>query len=87
MTAGNGEGPREKTMSRIIVDGVLLSKLHNLAEPLELCDGSGRVLGRLIPEGDLSKYEYWEPEISKEELRCSCSPARNAIRPPKQSPI
>jgi hypothetical protein len=55
-------------MNRIVVDGTLLSKLHSLAEPLEFCDGSGRVLGRFIPEG-LRKYEYWEPQFSAEEVR------------------
>ena len=44
-------------MTRIIVDEDLRSKLHNLAEPLELCDSSGRVLGRVVPTFDLSEYE------------------------------
>jgi hypothetical protein len=56
-------------MIRITVDEVLLRKLHNLSEPLELCDNSGRVLGHFVPTFDLSKYEPWEPEFSEEELR------------------
>ena len=44
-------------MSRVIVDDILRSKLHNLTEPLELCDRSGKVLGRLVPAIDLSEYE------------------------------
>jgi hypothetical protein len=56
-------------MTRIIVDEALRSKLHNLAEPLELCDEAGRVLARLTPLADLSQYEPWEPPISEEELR------------------
>jgi len=56
-------------MTRVIVDETLLSKLHNLAQPLELCDQSGRVLGRVFPTPDLSEYEPWEPPISEEELR------------------
>ena len=56
-------------MTRVIVDDDLRSKLHNLTEPLELCDLSGRVLGRVVPAIDLSGYEYWEPEFSDEELR------------------
>jgi hypothetical protein len=60
---------KAQTMTRIILDETLLSKLHNLAEPLELCDQSGRVLGRVTPVIDLSEYEPWEPPISEEELQ------------------
>jgi hypothetical protein len=52
-----------------VVDELLRSKLHNLSEPLELCDESGRVLARLTPKLDLSKYGPKEPPISEEELR------------------
>lgn len=56
-------------MSRVIVDEILRSRLHNLSEPLELCDDSGRVLGRVFPAMPLSEYEPCEPRISPEELR------------------
>ena len=56
-------------MTRIIVDETLKSKLHNLSEPLELCDEAGRVLGHVYPAVDLSQYEPWEPEMSEEELQ------------------
>jgi hypothetical protein len=56
-------------MTKIDVDDILRDKLCNLAEPLELCDPSGRVLGRVFPTLDLSGYERWEPPISEEELR------------------
>jgi hypothetical protein len=56
-------------MTRVIVDEILRNKLHNLTEPLELCDSSGRVLGRFVPTIDLSQYEPWIPEFSEEELR------------------
>lgn len=56
-------------MTRIIVDEELRSKLHNLEQPLELCDESGRVLGRVVPNLDLSQYEPLEPQISREELQ------------------
>jgi hypothetical protein len=57
-------------VTRVIVDEALRSKLHNLAEPLELCDESGRVLGRVYPEYDVSEYEEQrEPQVSDEELR------------------
>jgi hypothetical protein len=55
-------------MTRIIVDDVLRSKLHNLTEPLDLCDESGRVLARVTPQLDLSKYGPKAPPISEEEL-------------------
>ncbi len=56
-------------MTRITLDNELRSKLHNLTEPLELCDESGRVVGRVVPEVDLSRYEQWEPPMSEEEFR------------------
>ena len=58
----------DQAMTRVIVDEALLSKLHNLTEPLELCNASGKVLARLHPTMDLSEYENLEPTISKEEL-------------------
>jgi hypothetical protein len=56
-------------MIRVTVDETLRSKLHNLTEPLELCDESGQVVGRYFPEFDLSEYDLSEPPISEEELR------------------
>ncbi|HEV3262704.1 MAG TPA: hypothetical protein VG013_38065 [Gemmataceae bacterium] len=56
-------------MTRVTVNEALRSMLHNLSQPLELCDESGRVLGRVFPALDLSEYEPWEPPISEEELR------------------
>jgi hypothetical protein len=56
-------------MTRVIVDEVLLSKLLNLTEPLELCDESGQLLGRVFPAVDPSEYEPWEPHFSEEELQ------------------
>ena len=55
-------------MTRITVDEALRGKLHNLSEPVELCDESGRVLGRFSPAFDPALYEGLEPQISKEEL-------------------
>jgi hypothetical protein len=59
---------RDKIMTRVIVDDALRSKLHNLTEPLELCDSLGNVVGRFVPAFDPSEYEQWEPEFSEEEL-------------------
>jgi hypothetical protein len=56
-------------MTQVIVDETLRNKLHNLTQPLELCDESGRVLGRVYPTLDLSQYGPLEPQISKEELQ------------------
>jgi hypothetical protein len=56
-------------MTRVVVDETLLSRLHNLDQPLELCDASGRVLGRFLPVLDPALYEGLEPQISKEELQ------------------
>jgi hypothetical protein len=56
-------------MTRITLDADLRSKLLNLAEPLELCDETGRVLGRFFPTVDSSQYEGLEPQISREELQ------------------
>ncbi len=43
--------------------------MHELSEPLDLCDESGRVLARVSPTIDLSQYEAWEPPISPAELQ------------------
>ena len=56
-------------MTRVILDAILRSRLHNLTDPLELCDDSGRVVARVYPGLDLADYELQEPSISDEELR------------------
>ncbi len=60
---------KEKSITKVTVDETLRTKLHNLSEPLELCDESGRVLGRVFPTLDLSDYEAWEPPIDEQELK------------------
>ena len=55
-------------MTRIIVDTAMQRKLHNLTEPLELCNESGKVLARVTPVLDLSQYEPLEPQVSEGEL-------------------
>lgn len=54
-------------MTQILVDDVLLSRLHQLTQPLELCDSDGRILGRFIPTLDPAEYNL-TPQISDEEL-------------------
>jgi hypothetical protein len=56
-------------MTKVTVDESLRARLHGLTEPLELCDGSGQVIARVVPVLDLSAYEPWEPEVGEEELQ------------------
>lgn len=56
-------------MTQVILDDVLRSKLHNLTNPLELCDESGRVVARVYPATPASDYDRWVPPISEEELK------------------
>ncbi len=56
-------------MTKITVEESLLKNLLKLAQPVELCDPSGNVVGRLFPVYDLAEYEPWEPAFSEEELQ------------------
>ena len=56
-------------MNQVILDATLRSKLHQLNQPLELCDESGRVLARLVPVWDQEQYEAVVPPLSVEELQ------------------
>jgi hypothetical protein len=56
-------------MTRVIADKRLRSMLHDLSQPVEICDESGRVLARVLPTIDRSQYEELEPQISCEELQ------------------
>jgi len=55
-------------MTQVILDASVSSQLHHLTHPVELCDPSGRVLGRFVPLIDLSEWEPLSPDISEEEL-------------------
>ena len=55
-------------MTQIILDASVSSQLHEVSRPVELCDPSGRVLGRFVPLIDLSEWEPLSPDISEEEL-------------------
>jgi hypothetical protein len=55
-------------MTRIVLDSELREKLHNLTEPLELCDEAGQVLAHLTPLISSSRNDRTEPQISREEL-------------------
>jgi hypothetical protein len=56
-------------MSKVLLDADLLAKLKNLAEPLELCDESGRVVARVTPVSDPIEFGPQEPQVSNAELR------------------
>jgi len=57
-----------RALNRIVLDPEIREKLHNLTEPLELCDEAGRVLAHLTPAISSSLNETTEPRISREEL-------------------
>jgi len=56
-------------MTHIVVDSILGTKLNDILQPVELCDSTGRVLGRFIPKLDPTRYGPLEPQVSEEELR------------------
>jgi hypothetical protein len=56
-------------MSQFILDANSLQMLPTLTQPVDLCDSSGRVLGRFVPKIDLSEWEIVGQEVSAEELR------------------
>jgi hypothetical protein len=55
-------------MPKITLDATLSGKLQELAEVAELCDPSGRVIGRFIPLVDMSEWEPVSPDVSEEKL-------------------
>jgi len=55
-------------MTQITLDASMSSKLNHLTHSVELCDPSGRVLGRFVPLIDESEWEPLSPDISEEEL-------------------
>lgn len=57
-------------MTQIVVDAALRGKLHDLRQPLELCDESGQVLAWLTPVPNPSSARSMEPPpLSEEELQ------------------
>lgn len=55
-------------MSRIIVESPVALQLQQAHQVVELCDPTGRVLGRFVPSVDLSQWEASFTEIDEEEL-------------------
>ena len=56
-------------MTRITLDADLRHRLHDLSEPVELCNEAGAVVARILPVPDPNLYENLEPQVSEEELR------------------
>ena len=53
-------------MTKIFLDANLRIKLLNLNQPLELCDETGRVLGRFTPVADLSDSQGMQPQLTED---------------------
>jgi hypothetical protein len=60
-------------MSKVILDPELRARLNGLNEQLEVCDESGRTLGRFVPEALYTRMLYAAAEAAcpytKEELQ------------------
>jgi hypothetical protein len=56
-------------MRTVVCDAALSEKLHDLTEPLDLCDESGHVLARIVPALDLELDFFRAPPINKADLR------------------
>lgn len=59
-------------MNKIQLDDTIRAKLNGMSEELEVCDSSGQVVGRFVPESIYQKYLYaWvlsqRPPLSPEE--------------------
>ncbi|MCI0465179.1 MAG: hypothetical protein L0Z62_50295 [Gemmataceae bacterium] len=54
-------------MTRIVVNDIVSNVLREIPNSVEVCDQSGRVLGRFTPFLDPALYEGLEPQISDEE--------------------
>jgi hypothetical protein len=55
-------------MQPIYLDADLSNKLAQLAQPIELCDPNGRIVGRFIPLPDISEWEPITPGVSDDEI-------------------
>jgi hypothetical protein len=55
-------------MGQFFLDANVSSQLYSLSQPVELCDPTGRVIGKYVPLVDLTEWEPISPDISEEEL-------------------
>ena len=58
-------------MSKVTLDSTWRSALNGLNESLELCDESGKTVGRFLPEEAYSRllYALAQSQVSDEEIR------------------
>ena len=70
-------------MIRIVLDAQTVERFHDLHEPLELCDTSGRVLARAMPVIDISQCDPVSPGITDEELRRRASSDGKGLSTPE----
>jgi hypothetical protein len=55
-------------MTRVVLDESLRSLFCGFSTMLEVCDSSGRVVGRFVPSVDYEAVERTRPAVSEEEL-------------------
>jgi hypothetical protein len=55
-------------MTRVVLDESLRSLFLGFTTPLEVCDSSGRIVGKFVPSVDYEAVERARPPISQEEL-------------------
>ncbi len=55
-------------MTKVTIEASFRGKFLDFKEPLELCDESGKVVGRFLPSVGEPEYEGLESKITKEEL-------------------
>ena len=70
-------------MTQIMLDSGLSKQLHSLGQAVELCDPTGKVLGRFVPAFDLAEWEPLSPEVSEGELDRRSKSNESVIRPRK----
>ena len=70
-------------MTRVILDEILRSKLHNLTEPLELCDESGHVVAAWFPSSTCPSTSSGNRRLTKRNSDATNNPTRRATRPLK----
>ena len=56
-------------MTRVVIDNPLVQQLKAAPGPVELCDATGRLVGRFFLRPDPADYEGLEPPINAEEIK------------------
>jgi len=55
-------------MTRVVLDADSATRLHDVRGTVDLCDPSGRLLGRFVPAPDPSEWEPMIPDATEGEL-------------------